>query len=330
MGLQRRQGIADRTVDNRPIGLGNGFSMAPADPEAETFTAISGILPLFTTVQGASGLQHLRCGRQRSGQFRRSFHDHLRHHRCLHTGGPGDRQRRVNVGTAVRQVPPVGSVYNVIYRESDDHYFITLTADAVRQRSLDDPGESGRRHPQFGHPDRRVLAPGGGELSAAGGYRFVPVSDFKPSGVGGLPPRRSDSGAAGSSTCTTPMASRSGPSMPPSPASGTVSPSTAKLSLVTRVAEGDDSAVPPVGSVFNFVTSGDSGFGSAHSVVPLESGDLTYFKLVTPWATFRYRPLLPRRRTAPRCRSSAPSRKCDAGRLNRQPCVIDSGGFFVR
>ena len=46
------KGIADRTVDNRPMGLGNGFNIAPADPAGETFTAISGILPLFTTVQG--------------------------------------------------------------------------------------------------------------------------------------------------------------------------------------------------------------------------------------------------------------------------------------
>jgi hypothetical protein len=35
--------------------------------------------------------------------------------------------------------------------------------------------------------------------------------------------------------------------------------------------------------VFNFVSSGDSGFGAAHSVVPSESGELTSFKLMTPW-----------------------------------------------
>ncbi|MBU3749603.1 MAG: hypothetical protein FGM52_03995, partial [Mycobacterium sp.] len=46
------KGIADRSVDNRPMNLGNGYSIAPADPAGETLTGISGIMPGFMTVQG--------------------------------------------------------------------------------------------------------------------------------------------------------------------------------------------------------------------------------------------------------------------------------------
>ncbi|MBU3751723.1 MAG: hypothetical protein FGM52_15000, partial [Mycobacterium sp.] len=46
------KGIADRTFDNRPMELGGGFSIAPADPFAEKITATIGLLPLFNSVQG--------------------------------------------------------------------------------------------------------------------------------------------------------------------------------------------------------------------------------------------------------------------------------------
>jgi len=40
--------------------------------------------------------------------------------------------------------------------------------------------------------------------------------------------------------------------------------------------------VPPVGSVFNFVYFGKTGFGTAHSVTPSTSGDIISLKLLTP------------------------------------------------
>lgn len=277
------KGIADRTVDNRPIGLGNGFSMAPADPEAETFTAISGILPLFTTVQGHQVFSIYDADGNAVGSFDGVFtttSDIIATYTqaVLVTGNDG-----VNVGTAVGQVPPVGSVYNVIYRESDDHYFLysSLPTPSGSEVSMIQVNQGVVTRSSATLIDASS-PPGGGELSAAGGYRFVPVSDFKPSGVNGLPPRDVqiqgyrqfdvyDADGVRVGTVDAAVSSQW---------DGFAIHSQALM--VTRVAEGDDSAVPPVGSVFNFVTSGDSGFGSAHSVVPLESGDLTYFKLVTP------------------------------------------------
>ena len=45
-------GIADHTVDNRPVQLANGYYIAPADPNGETLTGSTGFLPLFGAVQG--------------------------------------------------------------------------------------------------------------------------------------------------------------------------------------------------------------------------------------------------------------------------------------
>ena len=131
----------------------------------------------------------------------------------LVTGNDG-----VNVGTAVGQVPPVGSVYNVIYRE----LMITISSTPL-------PTPSGSEVSMI-QANQGVVTRSSATLidasappvanSAAGGYRFVPVSDFEAQRVNGLPPRTFRFRATSSSTCTTPMASGSGPSTPPSPPSG--------------------------------------------------------------------------------------------------------------
>ena len=56
--------------------------------------------------------------------------------------------------------------------------------------------------------------------------------------------------------------------------------------MVTKVTEGTagtgDGDVPPVGSVFNYVYFGNSGFGTIQSVIPGPTKDLISFKLMTP------------------------------------------------
>ena len=275
--------VADRTVDNRPIVLANGFSIAPADPDGEKLTATSGILPLFTALQGHQVFNVYDSDGNAVGSFDGVFtttSDIIKTYTqaVLVTGNDG-----VNVGTAAGQVPPVGTVYNVIYRESDDHYFLysSLPTPAGSDVSMIEVDQGVVTRSAATLIDASA-PPGGGELSAAGGYRFVPVSEFKPSGVNGLPPR--DVQIQGYQQFDVYDAD-----------GGKIGLVDADVStqwdlfgihsqalMITRVDQGDDGVVPPVGSVFNFVTSGDSGFGSAHSVVPLESGDLTYFKLVTP------------------------------------------------
>ena len=63
----------------------------------------------------------------------------------------------VNVGTGAGQVPPVGTVYNVIYRESDAHFFLytSMPSDSGSQVSVIEV-KDGRSHPQRIDVHRRL------------------------------------------------------------------------------------------------------------------------------------------------------------------------------
>lgn len=277
------KGIADHTVDNRPIVLADGFSIAPADPDAEIITATSGILPLFTTVQGHQVFNVYDSAGQVVGSFDGAFtttSDIIRTYTqaILVTANDG-----TNVGTGAGQVPPVGTVYNVIYREADDHYFLysSLPAPSGDQVSVIEVNKGVVTQSAVTLID--ASAPPAESLSGAGGYRFVPVSDLKPSGVNGLPPRDVQIQGYQQFDVYDPSGAKVGSVDADVSKQWDLFGIHSEAILITRVAPGSSGEVPPVGSVFNFVSSGDSGFGAAHSVVPLASEDLTSFKLVTPW-----------------------------------------------
>lgn len=278
------KGIADRTIDNRPIELGNGFSIAPAEPAAETLTAISGILPLFTTVQGHQAFSVYDSDGTAVGSFDAVFtttSDIIGTYTqaVLVTANDG-----TNVGTGAGQIPPVGSVYNVIYRESDAHFFLysALPSSPKTEISVIEVDHGEVTHSAITFIDAST-PPFPETFSAAGGYRFVPVSTLQPSGVNGLPPR--DVQVQGYQRFD--VYDRAGARIGSVDADVSTQWDLFDIHsaglLVTRVTEDPVGKVPPVGSVFNFVSTGDSGFGAAHSVVPLESGDLTSYKLVTPF-----------------------------------------------
>ena len=60
-----------------------------------------------------------------------------------------------------------------------------------------------------------------------------------------------------------------------------------KAILVTNVTAGTIGTgpgdMPPVGSQFNFLYFGDTGFGLFYSAVPSDTGDIVTFKIVTPF-----------------------------------------------
>ena len=280
--FEAAKGIADRTVDNRPIDLGDGFSMAPADPNGETLTAISGVLPLFTTVQGRQVFNIYDSAGHTVGSFDGVFTttaDIISTYTqaVMVTGNDG-----INVGTGPGLVPPVGSVYNVIYEGGDDHSILysSLPSPSGNQVSVIELNQGKLSRSAITLID--ASASPAESLSAPGGLRFVPVSVRQPSGVNGLPPRDVqvqgfqqfdvyDSGGTKVGSVDADVSTQWD-------AFGIHS----EAILITKVTHGE-AGVPPVGSMFNFLSSGDSGFGSAHSVMPVASGDLTSFKLVTPW-----------------------------------------------
>lgn len=282
--LDAAKGIADRTVDNRPIELGNGFSIAPADPAGETLTGISGILPLFTTVQGRQKFSMYDPAGAAVGSFDGVFtttSDVIGTYTqaLMVTGNDG-----TNVGTSAGQIPPVGSVYNVIYRESDAHFYLYSSL----------PSASGTQVSVIQVKDGQVLnsaltfidaskPPATQALSAAGGYRFVPVTSLVPTGVNGLPPRDVQIQGYQRYDVYDASGARIGSVDADVSTQWDLFGIESEALLVTRVTEGATGAMPPVGSVFNFLHSGAGGFGSAHSVQPVAAGDLTSFKLVTPF-----------------------------------------------
>lgn len=275
------KGIGDRTVDNRPMRLGNGYSIAPADPAGETITATSGIMPGFMTVQGNQVFSVYDPSGHPVGSFDGVFTTtsdlFFYTQAVMVTANEG-----VNVGSLPGQVPPVGSVYNVIYFGADDRFLLYSAlpapdgADVSVIRS--DRGTVTASALTLIDATSRPDMP----LSGVGGVRFVPVSELKPTGVNGLPPREVEIqgdqqfdvyGSAGARIGTV-----DADVFTQWDAFGVHSTAL----LITRVAQGGDD-VPPAGSIFNFVRSDRGGFGSAHSTVPRQSGNLTSFTLVTPW-----------------------------------------------
>ncbi len=277
-------GIADQTVDNRPVQLGNGHYIAPAAPSAETFTGTSGTPPVHTTVQGNQTFNVYDSTGRAVGSFDGDFTttadilgDYTQAIIVTHTYGDGS-----NVGTGPGDVPPVGSVYNIVYEGSDDNYLLYSSL----------PSSSGDVVSLIAVKPNRITnsvltlldastPPFTPTLSAPGGKTFVPVDgSFQPSGVNGLPPREVEiqgyeqfdlyKGDTKQGTVDAAVYRQW----------DLLNIQSEALLITGSTGTGD---LPPVGSLFNFVYFGKSGFGTAQSVTPSTSGDQISLKLLTPF-----------------------------------------------
>jgi hypothetical protein len=281
------KGIADRTVDNRPMQLGNGYSIAPADPRGETLTAITGFIPGFSTVQGHQTFSVYDPSGHTVGSFEGVFtttHDLFFYTQAVMvTANDG-----TNVGAGPGQVPPVGSVYNVTYFGTDEHFLLYSALPAPGGADISVIKVNKGKVTSSALTLIDATTPPVTKLSGAGGFTFVPASEFLPSGVNGLPPREVQIQGYQQFDVFDPTGARL----------GTVDADVFRqwdgfgidstALLITQVADGGDD-VPPAGSIFNFVGSGSgsSGFGSVHSTVPWPSGNLTSFELRTPLGDIR-------------------------------------------
>jgi hypothetical protein len=287
MPFDGAKGIADHTVDNRPVQLADGYSIAPADPTAETFTATDGILPFFTAVQGRQVFNIYNSAGYSVGSFEGVFTTtsdiiHTYTQAILVTSNDG-----TNVGTSAGQVPPVGSVYNVVYGGSDQNYVLysslpSLSGDvvSVTQVTPDGVSNSSRTFIDASTP------PSTQSLTAPDGHSFVPTSPLQPAGVNGLPPREVQIQGYQQFDVYDTADNRLGSLDADVSTQWDVFGIRSEALLVTNVTQGTVGTtggdVPPVGSVFNFVYFGNSGFGTCQSVMPLPSGDVSSFKILTP------------------------------------------------
>ena len=193
-----------------------------------------------------------------------------------------------NVGPGPGQVPPVGSVYNVIYTGSADSYFLysslpSSSGDVISLLQATPAGIANMASTFIDASKPPTTKP----LSAPGGQSFVPISSLQPSGVNGLPPREVQ--IQGNQQFA--VYNSAGDQL------GSVNAEVAnqwdlfgiqsQALLITDATSGTPgstpSDVPTVGSQFESVSFGTSGWGISRSDVPAASGQLTAFSLVTPF-----------------------------------------------
>jgi hypothetical protein len=280
-------GIADHTFDDRPVRLTNGYSIAPVDPLGETITATSGILPLYTSIQGRQTFGVYDPTGNQVGAFEGVFtttSDILGTYTqaILVTGNDG-----VDVGTAAGQTPPMGSVFNAVYAGNDDNYvlYTSLPSPQGDVVTVEQVGPDGVQVSSRTFLDASV-PPSTQPLPAARGLTFVPVSTLVPSGINGLPPREVqyqghqqfdivDSRGAVIGRVDAAVATQSD-----------LFGIRSQAILVTDVTGGTAGVgfgdVPPVGSVFNVVTFGGGRFGTVQAVTPTPTRDVKTFAFTTP------------------------------------------------
>ncbi len=279
-------GIADHTVDNKPMQLGGGYFIAPTDPDAEVFTAVTGIVPIFTTVQGHQKFSVYDADGNSVGTFDGVFtttkdlalNDTQA---ILVTANDG-----INVGTNVGQVPPVGSVYNVIYKPDASYVYSSLPAPTGDVVTIVQQTADGFANVTPTFIDASAPFPDKSTMTA-NGYSFAPTSDLVPSGVNGLPPREVEIQGYQQFDVLDSAGNKIGS------VDADVTQQTdlfgihSQVLLITNVTSGTAGSgagdVPPVGSVFNYAYPGKRGWGTAHSTVPVGDANVTSFRILTPW-----------------------------------------------
>lgn len=288
------KGVANHTFDNKPIDVTGGFSIVPANPVGERITALSGLLPLFNSIQGKQRFNVVDSDGNSVGSFEGDFTTtgdvlNISTEAIRVTANDG-----INVGTGPGQVPPVGTVYNVAYSPFSDKLWLLYSSkptegDTVIEATVGTP---------FGNinfPSRlnaSVEPPI--DIVGPGNKTFVASSDQLPAGVNGLPPRdvqiqgyqqfdvRNSDG--------TKLGNVDADVVSQWDSYGVHS----KSLLITKVNEGTPgtgaSDVPTVGTVVNVIYFGKAGFGISTSITPIPTGEVRAFQFLTPFGVI---PLTP-------------------------------------
>ena len=280
------KGIAEHSVDNRPLELADGYSIAPADPAAETFTGTSGIAPFFTSVQGHQVFSVYDSAGKAVGSFEAAFTSTadilgLTTQAILVTSNDG-----INVGTGAGQTPPVGSVYNVIYNSGTDRVLYSSMpspgGDVISLLEVRDNAVTKNARTLLDASAPPPVA----SLPAPFGHSFVPVSFLQPVGINGLPPREVQIQGYQQFAVYDSAANLIGTFDASVTRQWDFLGIHSEAILVTNDTNGTAGTapgdVPPIGSIFNYVYSGKSGFGTSRSAMPTPSGDVISFTLLTP------------------------------------------------
>jgi hypothetical protein len=282
-------GLADHSADNAPVQLANGYYIAPQTPSTDNFTAISGLPPLAVAVQGTQVFEVYQTGTNApQGSFEgdvTTTSDLIGNYTqaILVTSVNGS----TNVGTSAGQVPPVGSVYNVIYTGFTKTHLLysslpSPSGDVITLQLVTPFGAL-----PIPNTFNASAPPPMQSLSVPGGGRLVPASTTQPAGINGLPPGDVVIQGYQQFDVYNSAGTQIGSVDADVTTQSNIFGSYAETVLITNdmagtggTAAGD---VPPVGSVLNYLNFVNSGFGSFSSAIFSPSGDVISYQLVTPF-----------------------------------------------
>ena len=292
--------LYDNEGVNRPIYTQDGYYIAPVN-DSTPWTAYAAYQPLFNAIQGANtfGVYDAET-KQLVGTFEgvvtvTSDFWGTTSEAILVTEAEGDL-----VGVGAGQIPPKGTIYNIIYWTEDPGAYLLYYAkpDArpnanVIKTILVDTKKSGRvdtldlqfRFDAAAPPVRESLKVPGRNGS---GYTLKPVGELVYSGVNGLPPREAivqgyqqyevyDSNGVYLGKVNADVTKQ-----------WNLAGNSSEAVLVTGIVDGEvgpeAGKVPPVGSVFNFNYTGNTGFYEAYYALPTDSGKSKIsYQSVTPF-----------------------------------------------
>ena len=293
------RGFADNSEVNEPFSPADGYSIGPANPGGPWLTtAIAGTSPYYTVEQGT---QEFRVYDTATGATTGTFTGYatptrdalIFHTMAVLVTGTGS----TDVGSDPGQVPPPGTVFNVFYVANLRPYLVyssmpSGSGDVISIRLVTQKG-SVRLPFTFNASTPPAQMP----LQAPGGYRFVPTSPLRRTGLNGLPPLEVLFQGYQQFDVLDPAGTKIGsvdadvsyqwnggdPRSIPSVQNTGI--------LVTKVTAGVPGTgpgdVPPAGSVFNFQQSKIPGFVRSYSALPSPTANLITYLLVTPFGSFR-------------------------------------------
>lgn len=171
---------------NMPLDLLNGFSIAPHTADTEVINTITGMPPMFTVLQGSQAYSVYDRNNVRVGNFTGLVTT------TSDFGGTStkmivvtDTGDETDIGVGPGQIPPVGTVYNVIYlpkatllyqSSPGGHVSTTL---ATKKSTV--PVKIGNLDASAPPPLTTVALPGGKSFAPTGSSQII--------GGNGLPPR---------------------------------------------------------------------------------------------------------------------------------------------
>ncbi|RZT19323.1 hypothetical protein EV589_3589 [Mycobacterium sp. BK558] len=297
--FRRNYSAADFLTDyegiNRPIYTTDGYYIAPVEKNTMVFTGFTGYEPFFNAIQGTQtfGLYDKDTD-ELIGKFEgvvtvTSDFWGTTSEAIIVTEDYGDVN---SVGVKAGQIPPEGSVYNIIYWRDASEYALyyskpqdgkdltkTLLISQTRRGQV--VNELPINFNASDEPDR--------DSYTVGGYTLKPTSEIIYTGVNGLPPREVIVQGYQQFDVFDAKGNKLGSVDADVSTQWDISRGYSKAILVTDIndsisgvgtAKGD---VPPVGSVFNFKYTGNTGFGEAYYSMPSPDGDKVVYQLRTPF-----------------------------------------------